>query len=58
MWNPHYYKKLNTKLIEKCFNISKLFINNNPDFAIHPSSPKMSIIDLALTSPKLSLLCI
>lgn len=39
---------------ENVIEISKLFINNNPDYAICPSSSEIFIIDLTIISLKLS----
>ena len=53
MWNPHCHKRLNAERLEKLIETYELLINNDPNFATCLSSPGMSIIYLALTSPEL-----
>lgn len=53
MWNPHCRQKVNARPLEELVKSYELIVNNNTDFPTRPSSPGISIIDLALTSPGL-----
>ena len=50
IWNPHCQQNINAGPIEELIESYELIVNNNTDFPTRPSSPKISIIDLALTS--------
>ncbi len=54
--NPHCRQKANAGPLEELIESCKLMVNNDTGFPTHPSSPGISIIDLALTSPELGLL--
>ena len=56
MWNPHCRQKANAGPLEELIESYELMVNNDTDFPTRPSSPGISIIDLALTSPELGLL--
>ena len=56
MWNPHFRQKQNVGPLEEVIETYELLINNDTDFPTRPGSRGVSIIDLALTSPDLSLL--
>ena len=56
IWNPHCRKNINAGPLEELIKSYELIVNNNTDFPTRPSSPGMSIIDLALTSSDLGLL--
>ena len=53
MWNPHCHQNVNAGPLEELIESYELIVNNNTDFPTRPSSPGISIIDLALTSPDL-----
>lgn len=53
MWNLQYRQNMNTKPLEEFIEGYQLIINNNSNFPTQLSSPRISIIDLALTSPDL-----
>ena len=52
-WNPHCRQKGNAAPLEDLIDSYELIVNNDTDFPTRSSSPGMSIIDLALTSPEL-----
>ena len=53
MWNPHCRQKVNAGPLEELLESYELIVNNDTDFPTRPSSPGISIIDLALTSLEL-----
>ena len=53
IWNPHYRQNINARPLEEIIESYELIVNNNIDFPTRPSSPGISIIDLALTGPDL-----
>ncbi len=53
LWNPRYRQNVNAGPLEEFIESYELIVNNNTDFSTRPSSPGISIIDLALTSPDL-----
>ncbi len=56
MWNPHCRQNVNAGPLEALIESYELILNNDTDFPTCPSSPGISTIDLALTSPELGLL--
>lgn len=59
VWNLHCHKKENAEPLEQLIDTYELIVNNDPDYATRSSSQgSTSIIDLALTSPSLSPLCV
>ena len=56
MWNPHCRQNINAGPLELLIERYELIVNNDTNFPTRPSSPGISIIDLALTSPELGLL--
>lgn len=58
MWNPHCQVRKNAGLLEEVIENYELIINNSPEYATLPASQGgFSIIDLALISPELGLIC-
>ena len=53
MWNPHCRQSINAGPLEELIESYELIVNNDTEFPTRPSSPGISIIDLALTSPDL-----
>ena len=53
MWNPHCRQNNNAGPLEELIERCELIVNNDTKFPTRPSSPGISIIDLALTSPDL-----
>ena len=53
MWNPHCRQNVNAGPLEELIESYELIVNNDTDFPTRPSSPGISIIDLALSSPGL-----
>ena len=53
MWNPRFRQNVNAGPLEELIESYELIVNNDTDFPIRPSSPRMSINDLTLTSPEL-----
>ncbi len=53
MWNPHCRQNVNTGPLKELIECYELIVNNDTDYPTRPSSPGISIIDLALTSPDL-----
>lgn len=53
MWNPYCRQNVNAGPLEELIERYELVVINDTDFPTRPSSPGMSIIDLALTSPEL-----
>ncbi len=58
MWNPHCQQSINAGPLEELIKNYELIVNNDTEFPIRPSSPGISIIDLALTNPDLGPLCV
>lgn len=58
MWNSHCRQKVNSGPLKGLIKSYELVVNNNTDFFTCPSSPEISIIDLALISPELETLWI
>lgn len=58
MCNPYFWQNINARLLKKLIKGYKLIVNNNSDFLTRLSSLRVFIIHLALTSPKLGLLCV
>lgn len=56
IWNPHCWQNVNTGSLKELIESYELIVNKDTDFFTRPSSPGISIIDLALTSPELGLL--
>ena len=56
IWNPHCRQKQNAGPLEELIEKYKLLVNNDTDFPTQTESRRISIIDLALTSPGLGLL--
>ena len=56
MWNPHCHQNVHDGPLEELIESYEIIVNNNTDFSTRLSSPGILIIDLALTSPDLSLL--
>ena len=56
MWNFYYRQSKNVGPLEELIEGFELIVNNNTNFLTHPSSQGISIIDLALTCPKLGIL--
>ena len=50
MWNPHCQRKINAGPLEELIESYELIVNNDTEFPTRPSSPGISIINLALTS--------
>ena len=53
MWNLHCRQSINAGLLEELIEGYELIVNNDIKFPIWLSSPGISIINLALTSPDL-----
>ncbi len=53
MWNPHCRQRINAGPLEELIESYELIVNNDTDFPTCPSSPGISIIDLAITSSDL-----
>ena len=53
MWNPYYRQSVNAGPLEEIIESYKLIVNNNTNFLTRLSIPRISIIDLALTSLEL-----
>ena len=53
MWNPHYWQNINAGPLEEFFESYELIVNNDTDSLICSSSPRISIINLAFSSPEL-----
>ena len=53
IWNSHCRQNINAGPLEELIESYELIVNNDTDFSTRPSSPGISIIDLALTSPDL-----
>lgn len=52
-WNPHCVRRQNAGPLEELIDKYELIFNNNTDFPTRPQSPRISIIDLALTTAAL-----
>lgn len=57
IWNPHCCQRQNAGPLEELIERYELIVNNYLDFPIRSASRRISIIDLALTSSVLGLLC-
>lgn len=53
MWNLHHWQNVNSRSLEELVKSYELIVNNNTNFSICLLSQRISIIDLALTSPGL-----
>ena len=53
MWNSHCQQLKNAGPLEELIEKFELIVNNDTNFPTHLSSQGISIINLALTSPKL-----
>ena len=53
IWNPHCQQNVNAGPLEEIIESYELIVNNDTDFPTCSSSPGISIIDLAFTSPEL-----
>lgn len=59
MWNPHCQTEKNAGPLEELIESYELIINNDPDYATRLASQRrVSIIDLAFSSPELGPLCL
>ena len=59
IWNLNCHIEKNARPLKELIDNYELIVNNDPDYATCPSSQgTVSIIDLALSSPKLGPLCI
>ena len=56
VWNPHCHQRQNAGPLEELIETYELLVNNDTDCPTRLGSRRISIIDLALTSPGLGLL--